>query len=45
MSIYGKPIKNTLTVNDLLFSFVKSDGKKGPLVVEVMGAATETAVA
>jgi hypothetical protein len=45
VSIYGKPIKNTLTVNDLLFSFVKSDGKKGPLVVEVMGAATETAVA
>ena len=45
VSIYGKPIKNTLTINDLLFSFVKSDGKKGPLVVEVMGAATETAVA
>ena len=45
VSIYGKPFKNTQTVNDLLFCFVKSGGKKGPLVVEVMGAATETAVA
>lgn len=45
VSIYGKPIKNTFTVDNLVSSFTKSGGKNGPLVVEVMGAATETAVA